>query len=55
MYKKDPFGRYIHLFQWDVLSEDQAKSFAWDKHRSLGLIGWYYCETSSGKCFHISG
>lgn len=41
-------------FELKAISDHHAISVANDFHYRSGLIGRYYCETSSGKTFSVS-
>jgi hypothetical protein len=41
-------------FNLSAISEEHSISVAQDFHNRCGLIGRYYCETSTGKMFSIS-
>lgn len=46
-------GRKVHSWQLNALSDEHAITVATNSHRNMGLIGRYYCETSTGKTFVI--
>lgn len=41
-------------FELTAMSDAHAETVAKDLHERLGLIGRYYCETSTGKTFSVS-
>ena len=41
-------------FQLKAVSDQHAISVAYDFHSQNGLIGRYYCETSTGKTFSVN-
>ena len=43
-----------HEFKLEAISENHAIVLAEDLHTKLGLIGRYYCETSTGYTFQIN-
>ncbi len=47
-------GKRVHTFDLISISDDHAITVANDLYNKLGLIGRYYCETSSGFTFQIS-
>ena len=46
-------GKRVHTFDLISISDVHAITVAKDLHNKLGLIGRYYCETSSGFTFQI--
>jgi len=47
-------GVKYHSFDLVAISDQHAVAVAQDLYNRLGLIGRYYCETSSGYCFQIN-
>jgi hypothetical protein len=47
-------GVNIQEFKLEAISDNHAISVANDFHYRNGLIGRYYCETSTGKTFSVS-
>lgn len=47
-------GKKEHQFELNAISDQHAVSVAHDFHYKNGLIGRYYCETSTGKTFSVS-
>jgi hypothetical protein len=47
-------GVKIQEFKLEAISDHHAISVAHDFHYRNGLIGRYYCETSTGKTFSVS-
>jgi len=41
-------------FELTAMTDDHAVSVAYDFYQKMGLIGRYYCETSTGKTFIVS-
>lgn len=41
-------------FELTAMTDEHAVSVAYDCYERNGLIGRYYCETSSGKTFIVS-
>lgn len=46
-------GKRVHTFDLMAISDIHAITVAKDLHSKLGLIGRYYCETSTGFTFQI--
>jgi len=47
-------GVKIHNFQFEAISDNHAIVVAQAFYDRVGLIGRYYCETSTGKTFSVS-
>jgi len=47
-------GEKVHEFEFNAISDQHAVLVANDFHEKCGLIGRYYCETSTGKTFSVS-
>lgn len=46
-------GQRVQTFDLISMSDSHAITVAKDLHNKLGLIGRYYCETSTGFTFQI--
>ena len=46
-------GQRVQTFDLISMSDSHAITVAKDLHNKLGLIGRYYCETSTGYTFQI--
>lgn len=47
-------GVKIQEFNLQAISDAHAVTVCQDFHHRMGLIGRYYCETSTGKAFQVS-